>query len=205
MIITDVQPRRHRLSQLYIDGEAAVKVDTETWLRSGLMPGDEIDDERLHRLLQDSAAHRAHEKALYLLEHRAHSKKELERKIARAEFDKDAAKAAADRMEELGLIDDEQYARRLTQELFTRKKFGVRRVKQELREKGIADEIIALVLEEFSPEEEETVEKIRELIERKYPMAQEDEKVRRRAVAALQRYGYSLDDIFTVLREELFD
>ena len=42
MIITDVQPRRHRLSQLFIDGEAAVKVDTETWLRSGLMPGDEI-------------------------------------------------------------------------------------------------------------------------------------------------------------------
>lgn len=205
MIITDVQPRRHRLSQLYIDGEAAVKVDTETWLRSGLMPGDEIDDERLHRLLQDSAAHRAHEKALYLLEHRAHSKKELERKIARAEFDKDAAKAAADRMEELGLIDDEQYARRLTQELFTRKKFGVRRVKQELREKGIADEIIALVLEEFSSETEETVEKIRELIERKYPMAQEDEKVRRRAVAALQRYGYRLEDIFAVLNEDRFE
>lgn len=205
MIITDVQPRRHRLSQLYIDGEAAVKVDTETWLRSGLMPGDEIDDERLHQLLQDSAAHRAHEKALYLLEHRAHSKKELADKIARAEFDREAAKAAADRMEELGLIDDEQYARRLAQELFTRKKFGVRRVKQELRQKGIADEIISAVLDEFSPEEEETVEKIRDLLERKYSAAWEDEKVRRRAIAALQRYGYSMDDIFTVLREEPFD
>ena len=202
MIITDVQPRRHRLSQLFIDGEAAVKIDTETWLRSGLMPGDEIDDERLHRLLQDSAAHRAHEKALYLLEHRAHSKKELERKIARAEFDREAAKAAAERMEELGLIDDEQYARRLAQELFTRKRFGVRRVKQELREKGIADNIVAMVLEEFSPETEETVEKIRELIERKYPAAQEDEKVRWRAVAALQRYGYSLEDIFSVLNTD---
>lgn len=202
MIITDVQPRRHRLSQLFIDGEAAVKIDTETWLRSGLMPGDEIDDERLHRLLQDSAAHRAHEKALYLLEHRAHSKMELERKIARAEFDREAAKAAAERMEELGLIDDEQYARRLAQELFTRKRFGVRRVKQELCEKGIADNIVAMVLEEFSPETEETVEKIRELIERKYPAAQEDEKVRRRAVAALQRYGYSLEDIFSVLNTD---
>ena len=202
MIITDVQPRRHRLSQLFIDGEAAVKIDTETWLRSGLMPGDEIDDERLHRLLQDSAAHRAHEKALYLLEHRAHSKKELERKIARAEFDREAAKAAAERMEELGLIDDEQYARRLAQELFMRKRFGVRRVKQELREKGIADNIVAMVLEEFSPETEETVEKIRELIERKYPAAQEDEKVRRRAVAALQRYGYSVEDIFSVLNTD---
>ncbi len=205
MIITDVQPRRHRLSQLFIDGEAAVKVDTETWLRSGLMPGDEIDDERLHQLLQDSAAHRAHEKALYLLEHRAHSKKELERKIARAEFDREAAHAAAERMEELGLIDDEQYARRLAQELFTRKKFGVRRVRQELQQKGIDDALIALVLEEFSPEQDETVEKIRDIIERKYPMAQEDEKVRRRAVAALQRYGYKLEDIFSVLNKNGFE
>jgi regulatory protein len=205
MIITDVQPRRKRLSQLYIDGEAAVKVDTETWLRSGLCVGDEIDDERLYQLLQDSAAHRAHEKALYLLEHRAHSKKELADKIARAEFDREAANAAADRMEELGLVDDEQYARRLAQELFERRRFGVRRVKQELQQKGIDAGIVSMVLEEFSPETEETVEKIREIIERKYPAAREDEKVRRRAIAALQRYGYKLDDIFAVINEEAFE
>ena len=205
MIITDVQPRRRRLSQLYIDGEAAVKVDTETWLRSGLAVGDDIDDERLHQLLQDSAAHRAHEKALYLLEHRAHSKKELADKIARAEFDRDAANAAADRMEELGLVDDEQYARRLAQELFERRKFGARRVRQELQQKGIDAGIISLVLEEFSPETDENAEKIRDIVERKYPTAWEDEKVRRRAVAALQRYGYKLDDIFAVLREDPFE
>ena len=205
MIITDVQPRRRRLSQLYIDGEAAVKVDTETWLRSGLAVGDDIDDERLHQLLQDSAAHRAHEKALYLLEHRAHSKKELADKIARAEFDRDAANAAADRMEELGLVDDEQYARRLAQELFERRKFGARRVRQELQQKGIDAGLISVVLEEFSPETDETVEKIRDIVERKYPAAREDEKVRRRAVAALQRYGYKLDDIFAVLREDPFE
>lgn len=205
MIITDVQPRRRRLSQLYIDGEAAVKVDTETWLRSGLAVGDDIDDERLHQLLQDSAAHRAHEKALYLLEHRAHSKKELADKIARAEFDRDAANAAADRMEELGLVDDEQYARRLAQELFERRKFGSRRVRQELQQKGIDAGLISVVLEEFSPETDETVEKIRDIVERKYPAAWEDEKVRRRAVAALQRYGYKLDDIFAVLREDPFE
>lgn len=204
MIITDVQPRRHRLSQLYIDGEAAVKVDTETWLRSGLAPGDEIDDEALYTLLQDSAAHRAHEKALYLLEHRAHSKKELADKIARAEFDRETAQQAAERMEELGLVDDEQYARRLAQELFTRKKFGVRRVKQELRQKGIAEELIQLVLDELSTEQEESAEKIRAILERKYPAAWEDEKIRRRAIAALQRYGYGMEDIFDVLKEDPF-
>ena len=75
MKITDIAPRRHRLSQLYIDGEAAVKVDTETLLRRGIAIGDELDDEELHALLQASAKHRAEEKALYLLEHRAHSEK----------------------------------------------------------------------------------------------------------------------------------
>ena len=96
MKITDIAPRRHRLSQLYIDGEAAVKVDTETLLRRGIAIGDELDDEELHALLQASAKHRAEEKALYLLEHRAHSKKELENKITRAEFDREAARSAVD-------------------------------------------------------------------------------------------------------------
>ena len=58
MKITDIAPRRHRLSQLYIDGEAAVKVDTETLLRRGIAIGDELDDEELHALLQASAKHR---------------------------------------------------------------------------------------------------------------------------------------------------
>ena len=145
MKITDIAPRRHRLSQLYIDGEAAVKVDTETLLRRGIAIGDELDDEELHELLQASAKHRAEEKALYLLEHRAHSKKELENKITRAEFDREAARSAVEHMEDLGLLNDEDYARRLANELFTRKRFGARRVKQELRQKGIDDALIAAV------------------------------------------------------------
>ncbi|MBP3704548.1 MAG: regulatory protein RecX [Clostridia bacterium] len=205
MIITEIRPRRHRLSQLFIDGEPAVKVDTETLLRSGLSAGDEIDDMDLKKLIEDSADHRAHEKALYLLEHRAHSKKELAAKIARTEFDREAAMRAAERMEELGLVDDEQYARRLTQELFERKKYGVRRVKQELQHKGIDAALIETVLEEFSPETDENVEKIREHLERKYPAAWEDEKVRRRAIAAMQRYGYKMEDIFAVLKEDSFE
>ena len=105
-------------------------------------------------------------------------------------------------MEELGLLNDEDYARRLANELFTRKKFGARRVKQELHQKGIDDALIAAVMDEFSTERSETEENIRAILERKYPMAREDEKVRRRAVAALQRYGYGFDEIFSVLNSE---
>ena len=81
----------------------------------------------------------------------------------------------------------------------------MRRVKQELRRKGIEDALIEIVVEEFSTEDNKTVEKIREIVKRKYPAAWEDEKVRRRAIAAMQRYGYTMDDIFTVLREDPFE
>ena len=113
MELTAIEPRRHRLVQLFLDGEPAVKIDAATAQEARLRAGMEIDDETLHELLLKSDAARAKEKALYLLEHRAHSKKELADKIARAEFDREAAQRAADRMEELGLIDDEDYARRL--------------------------------------------------------------------------------------------
>lgn len=194
MELTAAEPRRHRLTQLYIDDEEAVKIDTETFLRWGLKPGDEITDEELRELLQESDARRAQEKALYLLGHRAHSKKELTEKIARTAASQEAARAAADRMEELGLLDDGEYARRYAQELFTRKRWGPMRVKQELRLKGIAPEIIEELLEEYG-DGDAALENMRALLEKKYPGWAEEEKVRRRAFAALQRMGYPYGDI----------
>ena len=194
MELTAAEPRRHRLTQLYIDDEEAVKIDTETFLRWGLKPGDEITDEELRELLQESDARRAQEKALYLLRDRAHSKKELTEKIARTAASQEAARAAADRMEELGLLDDGEYARRYAQELFTRKRWGPMRVKQELRLKGIAPEIIEELLEEYG-DGDAALENMRALLEKKYPGWAEEEKVRRRAFAALQRMGYPYGDI----------
>jgi regulatory protein len=193
MELTAAEPRRHHLTQLFLDGEPAVKIDTETFLRSGLRPGDKLDDEELHQLILASDARRANEKALYLLEHRDHSKKELADKIARTAASREAAQAAADRMEELGLVNDEAYARRRAKELFERKKFGPMRVRQELRLKGISSELIDELLAEY--EEESALENIRAVLERKYPQWQEDEKVKRRAFAALQRMGYPYGQI----------
>lgn len=197
MEITAIEPRRKRLSQLYLDGEAAVKVDTETILKAGWKPGMEISDEELHELLQESEARRAKEKALYLLEYRSHSKKELADKISRT-TSREAAEAAVERMEELGLVNDESYARQLAEYLMERKGYGVRRARQELLQKGIDRELIEELLEELAPDPEE---KLREIVKRKYQNQLKDEKGYRRTVAALQRLGYGWEDIKTVLAE----
>ena len=115
MELTAAEPRRKGLVQLFLDGEPGPKIDGEVFLLSRLKPGNELTEEELSQLVERSDARRAREKALYLLEHRSHSKRELTEKIARTAASREAAQAAADHMEEIGLIDDqpsaESYAR----------------------------------------------------------------------------------------------
>lgn len=197
MVITAIEPRRKGFSALYLDGEYAVKIDTETLVKSGWRAGQDITDEELYDLLQSSEQRRANEKALYLLEHRSHAKRELVEKIRRT-TSLEAAQAAADRMEELGLVDDEAYARRYAAELLNRKGYAASRAVYELTQKGIDKELALELIEELAPDPQE---KILAIVERKYPGCVGDEKITRRAVAALQRLGYRYDDIRQALAE----
>ncbi len=194
MELTAAEPRRRGFVQLFLDGEAAVKLDAQVFLQSGLKPGDQVSDQELFELIQASDARRAQEKALYLLEYRNYSKRELTEKIARTAASREAAQAAAGRMEELGLIDDRRFGEDYAKELFSRKGYGARRVAQELRRKGLDQELVQELVEKYgSPEQ--SGENIRRVLEKKYPGWREDEKVRRRAFAALQRLGYSYQEV----------
>ena len=197
MLITAIEPRRKSLRALYLDGELAVNIDAQTLLSSRFQVGTEITDEELHELLAASDANRAKEKALYLIAHRDHSKKELVDKIRRT-ASQEAAEKAADRMEEIGLIDDRDYARRYASELFQRKYFARKRVEYELKQKGIDPDFIEELLEELEPE---PVGQIGALVERNYLRALDNERGRRRTVAALQRLGYRWEDIRRALKE----
>ena len=201
MRITEIRPRRKSLSAVFLDGEFAMNLDTAALREAGWREGLEISDEELLTLKQESSRRRAREKALYLLEHRDHSKKELAEKIARTEG-VEAGREAAERMEEIGLVNDASYARRYAAELLGRKGFAPRRARQELRRKGIDSELIEEILAE---QEEDPQEKIREILERKYARVLPDEKGRRRAIGALERLGYEYDDIRSVLREMITD
>ena len=198
MELTAAEPRRKNLTQLYLDGEPGPKVDTEVFLLSRLKPGDELTQEELSDLMERSDARRAREKALYLLEHRSHSKRELTEKIARTAASREAAQAAADRLEEIGLIDDKAFAESYARELFLRKRFGALRVRQELSRKGIDRELIDQVMAPYL-EEDTGEENIALVLAKRYPLWREDEKTRRRAVAALQRLGDSYGQIRAVM------
>ncbi|MBR2279630.1 MAG: regulatory protein RecX [Ruminococcus sp.] len=195
MIITNIVPKRKKLSAVYIDGEFALKIDTETIISSPYSVGSEIDDEQLKELIDRAEEKRAKEKALWLLSTRDHSKRELETKIRKTNSAESAQKAV-ERMEELGLVDDEKFARRYAEELINIKHLSVRGAKYKLTEKGIDKNLADEILEELAPDPREHIEI---LIEKKYRKNLSDEKGRRKTVAALQRMGYSWGDIKAVM------
>ena len=188
MLITAVEPRRKAMCALYIDGEYVMNLDARTVIENRFDVGREIDDEDLHEIIRLSNERRAKEKALWLISYRDHSKKELTDKIKRT-CDEESAEKAVERMEELGLVNAEQ--------LLFSKHNAPRGAVRQLVQKGIDRELAEEIIEEidFDP-----CDGIRAVIDRKYKNIN-DEKIRRRAVAALQRLGYGWDDIKTVLRE----
>lgn len=194
MTVTAVEPRRKSLSALYIDGEYAMKLDTQTLLENRITAGVEIDDEDLHRLVELSNLRRAKEKALWLISYRDHSSKELYDKLRR-DYSEDSAQQALLRMQELGLINDEAFAKRYASELHSKHQ-SPSTIRYKLIEKGIdrdtAEEIVDSL--QIDPTEE-----IAALVEKKYARNLHDEKSIRRTVAALQRAGYRYSDIKSVL------
>ncbi len=98
------------------------------------------------------------EKALRLLEFRAHSEKELKDKLIRAGATEENIEKALDFCREYKLVNDELYAKRKAKDLQNLKKFGKYRIKSELSQKGIASDLIELALSELDEDESNRLE-----------------------------------------------
>lgn len=200
MLITAMEPRKRSLCEIYIDGESAGLLDLETVERLHLKMGQEISDEDWSGLCRESDASRARSYALWLLSRRAYTRRALLQKL-RLQYPAEAAEAALRRVEELGLIDDADYARRCASDLYRLKHFSQLRVASELVHRGIEKNLAAQIAretgEEYAPDASEA---IRTLLCGKYARLLGDERGRKRAVGALQRMGYRWDEIRPVLR-----
>ncbi len=113
------------------------------------------------------------------------------------------ASALLDRFEEVGLIDDEAFARLWISHRQPGKGLARRALAQELRRKGIDDEVARAALDEVDPAAEE--EAARLLVRKKLRSLSrvDDTTATRRLVGMLARKGYGSGVAFAVVRDEL--
>lgn len=159
--------------------------------------GSEISDKELEDLISKSNFRMAKEYALYLLGYRSYSRNELNQKI-RLKYGEDAAYRAICKIEELGFIDDEKYAKDLANKLFKVKKYAVKRIYYELLKRGIGNDLAEKIISGMSDSPQES---IIELLNEKFRLKLSNEKDVKRTVASLQRMGYNFEDIKSALQE----
>ena len=200
MKITAKQGKGKKI-HIHIDGEYLLTVDDDFWFSSGYISGDEIDDGDLAAFKEAVGSRLAFNSAMFSLDLRDHSERELRNKLSR-KYDENSVNSAISKLLDLGIVNDRRYAQHLTAELFERKKYGKNRVKSELYRRGIDSDTINEVLEEYENENEtDNIQTIVDIIRKKYYNKLVDEKSRQKVVAALVRLGYSFSDIRSAMSE----
>lgn len=201
MIITRTYRRKDGLYGLCCFEERVGLVDLQGFLALDIKEGDEVDEEFFAEILLQSDERRAKNSALHILSRRDHSKGELYGKLQK-KVSGEAAQAAVNKMEELGLVNDAEYAVRLARDLINRRFFSCSRAKYELIARGIDRDTAESALRELDADEREIM---RKYIGRKYAHKLGDEKGVRQAFGALGRLGYSYEDIRAVLGEYIHE
>lgn len=188
MKITSITKKNGTRWQIEVDDEYWAILDAEIIVNQHLKVGSELTEERMEEILRAADFRRARERALYLLDYRDHSRGEIVEKLSR-NVDRGIAEEVADKLCELGLIDDETYAKKLARHFLLTKKYGARRAEFEMRRKGIDGRLAAEAVAEVEPDED----LLEELALKKYGRYLEDDpdgKGRDKAIRGLMRLGH---------------
>ena len=135
------------------------------------------------------------------LDHAPRTRVELERYLTQRGIPDEAATTVLDRFTEVGLIDDLAYARGWVTSRHGTRGLGKRAVAQELRRKGVADDIIAEALDPIDADQERT--RALQLARSRYPQVMNLPYATqvRRLMGALTRRGYDVGLASAVVRE----
>jgi regulatory protein len=134
---------------------------------------------------------------------RARSRSDLAAKLAQRQVPDEIATRLLDRFEEVGLVDDAAFAREWVAQRQEGRGLARRALAQELRRKGIDDEVAREALD--TVDESDEIEAARMLVQRKLRSVRglETDKAVRRLVGMLARKGHSSAVAYRVVREEL--
>lgn len=144
------QSRNRKRVNVYLDGDYGFSLALE--VAASLKRGDSLSDGEIEELqLRDSEA-MAYNKTLKYLGYRPRSTAEVSRYLRDKGFHEQVSEQVTMRLRRAGLLDDRAFAQYWVENRETFRPRGRRLLRQELRQKGISEELIAEVLAEVDEE-----------------------------------------------------
>lgn len=154
-LVTAIEPQRRRGSSrlnVFLDGQFAFSLEQD--LAALVRVGEPLSSSRTVELLRDDERARALGAAAAFLAHRPRSEREVRDRLRRGEVPEPIAEQVIERLKELKLLDDAEFARYWIEQRQTHRPRGARLLRQELQLKGIDRELSTQVLDEAAEEDD---------------------------------------------------
>lgn len=178
-----------------MDDGSILRLSENEVVRFSLYAGRELEEGEADALVAAAHASGLKEKAVALLSAKPLSRRELEQKLQSWEATDEEKTAIADRLEELGYLNDAAYAAQVVR-YYSAKGFGERKLRDELYRRGVARDLWPEALEQA----EDPSSAMDLFIQKKLKGTQPDRQELKRLSDALARRGYSWSDISQALR-----
>ena len=186
---------------MYLDTGEIIDISLLIRQRYDLKANDNIE-----RFYDEISYEASLEKGIFLISLKDRTKKELQLKLEEKYQNKAAVLRATEKLEELGYLNDLNYAMSYIES----KTYGKNRVSYNLFQKGVRKDIVEKAYLALDEEKEENVEdvKLEKLIEKKGKKVninneRDGKKIKeeQKLIQYLARQGFSLDKIFKKLKE----
>ena len=174
--------------RVFVDGEHAFSL--QSTVAAGLHKGQELTDGEIGRLRERDDAERAYERALHYLSFRPRSTWEVRLYLQKRGVTEASIDLALARLQRARLVDDREFARFWVDNRESFRPRGRWALRAELRQKGIAPEIIESAIEAVDEEANAMTAARR----RAHRLDRSDEQTyRRRLMGFLRRRGFSTE------------
>jgi regulatory protein len=196
--ITDIAKvkRKRDLLLVTFSDEATCEIDAETLLISRWVVGTTVGFDERQQTVAQSRLKQAKHYTMDLLGRRIMSETEVRRKLQTRKYSPMVIDACIDDLLRIGLLDDQDFAERYCRDQVQRNQVGPYKLRQDLRQRGISDDLAASVIEQLSLETDPVEQAITLLRRRGFGLElRDDNKRKQRAYALLIRRGFDNETV----------
>lgn len=197
MVIQELKPSQRikgRWLAVLEDG-SILRIGENQVVDFALYAGKELSEEEAEALQGSAQRQQRKEKALELLARKPQSRWELEKKLAQWGAEEDEVQTVCDRMEQLGYLNDAEYAARVVRH-YSAKGFGPGKLRDELYRRGVPRDL----WQEAMDQAEDPAQSIDAFVAKKLAGKTADRQNLKKVSDALARRGYRWPDINDALR-----
>lgn len=193
LVITRVERTKSREARYRISfGIYSITVLEDVMIKYRMTRGTVFLKKDLEEIVVADERQRTYVQSLRFLEFKQRTRHELSQKLKQKEFAAPIIEEVLDRLEQEKLIDDDLFAKEWTRQRMEGQRKGKLWIRQELRQKGIANDLIAEVLDDVSADAE--LETALTAGRKKWKQVRGDvQEKKRKTFPYLMRRGFSME------------